>query len=228
MKKPAYASAGSRFYPVILTVMTVVVILSNIAATKGVQLGWFITDGGFFLFPLAYICGDITTEVYGFKAARKGILVGFVMSFLAVVCFEIVILLPGFTDDWSVQHDAAMEMVLGPVWQIVVAGLLGFLGGQLTNSFIMVRGKARNYEKRLIARLMSSTGVGEIVDTVIFCSIAASVIGIQTFQDFVKYTVFGAGWKIIAQYAVIPITTQVIKYIKQHEPSYEDAQAISA
>ncbi|WP_236842324.1 queuosine precursor transporter [Boudabousia tangfeifanii] len=224
MKKPAYASTGSRFYPVILTVMTVVVILSNIGASKGVQIGPLITDGGFFLFPLAYICGDITTEIYGFAAARKAIIVGFVMSFLTVIVFQVIIWLPGFTDDWSVQHNAAMTETLGPVWQIVVAGLLGFLGGQMTNSFIMVRGKARNYENRLISRLMSSTGVGEIVDTVIFCSIAATVIGITSFTDFLNYTIVGAGWKIAAQYAVIPITTRVIKAIKKREPSYQLAK----
>ncbi|WP_245637375.1 queuosine precursor transporter [Actinomyces vulturis] len=221
MKKPAYASPGSRYYPVLLTVMTVVVILSNIGASKGVQLGPFVTDGGFFLFPLAYICGDIITEIYGFAAARKGIIVGFIMSFLAVICFQIFISLPGFTDEWSLAHNEAMAMTLGPVWRIVVAGLLGFLGGQMTNSFIMVHGKKRNFESRLIRRLMSSTGVGEIVDTVIFCSIAASVIGITSVGQFLNYTMVGAGWKIAAQYAVIPITTRVIAAIKKREPSYQ-------
>ena len=29
------------------------------------------TDGAFFLFPLAYVLGDVISEVYGFRAMRR-------------------------------------------------------------------------------------------------------------------------------------------------------------
>jgi len=62
---PAFASRGSSHYDLILTLMCVVIVISNIGATKGVVLGpifgdfSIVTDGGFFLFPLAYILGDV-------------------------------------------------------------------------------------------------------------------------------------------------------------------------
>ena len=47
-----FASIGSPYFGIMLAVMAVVLILSNIGASKGVAIGPIITDGGFFLFPL--------------------------------------------------------------------------------------------------------------------------------------------------------------------------------
>jgi queuosine precursor transporter len=74
-----FASIGSPYFGIMLAIMAVVLILSNIGASKGVAIGPIITDGGFFLFPLAYILGDVISEVYGFKVARKAILTTFAL-----------------------------------------------------------------------------------------------------------------------------------------------------
>ncbi|ALN16202.1 VUT family protein [Acidipropionibacterium acidipropionici] len=227
-RRAVYADRGSSHYDIILTLMCVVVIISNIGGSKGVQLGPITTDGGFFLFPLAYVLGDITTEVYGLKAARRGILMGFLMAILAVLCFWVIIELPGLGDSYSASHDAAIAAALGPVWQIVAAGLCGFLAGQMTNSLIMVRLKARYQERGLVGRLMGSTGVGELVDTVIFCAIAAPVVGITGFGQWANYAFFGFLWKTLVEYALIPVTTRVIAWIKKREPSYQERLAASS
>ena len=59
----AYADPGSVYYAAMLAMMCVVVVLSGIGASKGVVFGPIITDGGFFLFPLAYLLGDPITEI---------------------------------------------------------------------------------------------------------------------------------------------------------------------
>src|SRR5690625_5858785 len=74
--------------------MAVVFILSNIGAAKGVQFGPILTDGGFFLFPVAYIVGDIISEVYGFKASRRVIFTTFLISAFASLSYWIIIILP--------------------------------------------------------------------------------------------------------------------------------------
>ena len=43
------------YYPILLALFVVVFIISNVTATKGVALGPLITDGAFFLFPVAYV-----------------------------------------------------------------------------------------------------------------------------------------------------------------------------
>jgi queuosine precursor transporter len=215
-----FASIGSPYFGIMLAVMAVVLILSNIGASKGVAIGPIITDGGFFLFPLAYILGDLISEVYGFKVARRAIFTTFALSVFASLCYWVIIALPGFGDEYGTAKQAALEGALGPVPQIVLASLLAFLAGQTINSWILVKMKARSGEKSLWARLMGSSGAGEFVDTLIFCSIAASVIGITDFGTFVNYVVVGFVYKTLVEFIFVPVTSLVIGWVKKREPSY--------
>lgn len=217
-----FAEAGSPYFSTVLAIMAVVVILSNIGASKGVTFGPIVTDGGFFLFPLAYILGDVISEVYGFKVARRAIITTFALSAFASLCFFIMIALPAA--EWY-DGQAALERTLGPVWQIVAASLAGFLVGQTLNSLVLVRMKERFGEKGLIARLMGSTGVGEFADTLIFCTIAAPVLGIADFGTFVNYVLVGFLYKTLVEFIFVPVTAMVIRWFKRREPSYQAAFA---
>lgn len=224
-----YASRGSTHYDVILAAFCVVLVVSNIVATKGIEIGtgswtlggvqvWpVITDGGAFLFPLAYVLGDVISEVYGFRAARRAIITGFAMAVLASVTFLVVQQAPGAS---FYENQAAYEAVLGFVPQIVLASLAGYVVGQLLNSVVLVRMKARTAERGLFARLATSTGVGELADTLIFCAIAASVIGITTWGQFWNYAVVGFVYKVGVELVVMPVTMLVIRWLKSREPTY--------
>ncbi|WP_370619408.1 queuosine precursor transporter [Mumia sp. Pv 4-285] len=227
--KVRYASRGSTHFDVILAAFCVVLVVSNIVATKGIELGsgswsigslqvWpVITDGGALLFPLAYILGDVISEVYGFRAARRAIVTGFAMALLAAVTFWVVQQAPGAS---FYENQAAYEAVLGFVPQIVLASLAGYVVGQLLNSVVLVRMKARTAERGLFARLITSTGVGELADTLIFCAIAASVIGITTMGQFWNYAIVGFVYKVGVELVVMPLTMLVIRWLKSREPTY--------
>ena len=79
--------------------------------------------------------------------------------------------------------------------QLIIAGLAGFIVGQTVNAWVVVRIKDRTKEKHLWARLVGSTIVGEFADTLVFCSIAAEAIGINTWRDFVTYVALGWVYK---------------------------------
>ena len=104
--------------------------------------------------------------------------------------------------------------------RLLVAGLAAYLVGQLLNSLVLVMMKKRMQEKHLWARLIGSTVVGEFADTLIFCSIAAGVIGISTWEDFINYVLVGFLWKTLVEVLVMPITYRVIAYVKKREPTY--------
>ena len=223
-----YADRGHSHFDILLAAMVTVVILSGIGAAKGVSFGTvpgtgfeIITDGGFFLFPLAYVLGDIVTELYGPRAARRAILTSFIVSFAATLAYQVIIALPPFPDEYGMAKQGALELALGPVWIVVVAGLAGFLAGMSLNSLVVGRMKRRMGERGLIGRLFTASGLGELVDTIIFCTIAAAAIGITTVEQWAQYTILGFLYKVIVQYAMIPVTSWVIRWLKRTDPTYQ-------
>jgi uncharacterized integral membrane protein (TIGR00697 family) len=232
---PAFARISSPYFPTLVGAFVGVMLISNITGTKGVllfpdlafDLGPFsmdglVTDGAFYLFPLAYVLGDVISEVYGFRAMRRTILTGFSVLLLASLCFWLTIQLPA-APFYTGQE--SFETVAGVVPRFLVAGLSGYLVGEFLNSWVLVKMKARTGERRLWARLLTSTVVGEFADTLVFCSIAAGALGISTWQDFVNYTVIGFVWKTLVEVLIMPITYRVTAWLKRREPTYAEALA---
>ena len=223
MSTPHFAKTGSSLYPALVAIFVGLLLISNIGAVKLISFGPLITDGGAFLFPLVYIMGDVLAEVYGWKAARRAILLGFAMSILAAVTFFLVQISPP-ADAWENQE--AFEAVLGFVPRIVAASVLGFLVGQLLNAYVLVWIKKRTKEGKLWARLLGSTVVGEFADTLVFCTIA--FYGIITGGDFIIYVIVGFVYKTAVEVILLPVTYRVIAFVKRREPTYEVAPLAQA
>lgn len=228
-----FASTNRSLYPYVLAVFVAVLLISNIGATKLIDLGTvafalgpidvnfsIITDGGALLFPLTYVIGDVLSEVYGFKAAKRAVFMGFAMAILAAITFYLVQISPAAE---GYENQDAFEAVLGFVPRIVLASICGYLVGQLLNAYVLVKIKERTKEKYLWVRLLGSTVVGEFADTIVFCTIA--FYGVITGADFVTYVVLGYLYKTMLEVVLLPVTYPTIRAIKRREPSYQLATA---
>jgi uncharacterized integral membrane protein (TIGR00697 family) len=200
------------FYPLIAAIFCSLLLISNIGATKFIDFGPIKTDGGAFLFPLTYILGDVLTEVYGFKAARRIIFTGFGIGILAGLTFWLVQISPAAD---GLENQAAFESILGFVPQIVAASVLAFLCGQLSNSWTLVWIKQRTNGNKLWARLIGSTIVGELVDTFVFTLVAS--LGRLNLSEFLNYLATGYVYKTMYEVILLPITYRVISAVKKHE-----------
>ena len=231
---PAHARGGRGNYDVVVAVFVGLLLISNVGATKLIELGtsWevggfpvlpIITDGGAFLFPLTYVLGDVLAEVYGLRRARRAIAVGFVMSAVMSLTFLAVAAAPP-ASDWPNQ--VAWETVLGFVPRIVLASLLGYAAGQLLNAWVVVRLKRHFGERSLWVRLVTSTVVGELVDTVIFCTVAFGPLGAFLgggsipLPQLLNYIVVGFVYKVLVEVLLLPVTYRVIAAVKRREPDY--------
>lgn len=212
---PSFAVVTRSYYPVISAVFVALLVISNVGAVKLISAGPLILDGGAFLFPLVYIAGDVLSEVYGFKAARKTIYIGFGMAILSALTFWLIQMSPS-ADGW--ENQGAFEAILGFVPRIVLASVCGFLVGQLLNAYVLVKIKARTNEGSLWLRLIGSTVVGEFADTIVFCTIA--FYGILTGGDFLNYVIVGYFYKTLLEVLLLPITYRVIAHVKANEPTY--------
>lgn len=228
-----YAEVPRSYYDLVVAVFVGLLLLSGVTAAKLFEGpvvpiisdlfyggGPLIFDGGAFLFPLSYVVGDILTEVYGFRRARRAIITGFAMLILAAIIYRVVALttpVPGFE---------AWDSVLAPVTRITIAGLAGFLAGNLLNSTVVARLKARMAERHVAFRLIVSTLVGEFVDTLLFCVIAFA--GTISLRELVNYTVTGYFYKCAVEILVVPITLRIIARLKRLEPTYRLPAATAA
>jgi queuosine precursor transporter len=210
-----FAIAGPGLYPVIVAVFVGLLLISNIGAIKLIAFGPIITDGGAFLFPLTYVVGDVLSEVYGLRAAKRAILLGFAMSILAALTFWLVQISPP-AEGWENQD--AFEAVLGFVPRIVLASLCGYLVGQLLNAYVLVKIKERTQERALWLRLIGSTVVGEFADTLVFCTVA--FYGVITGAEFWNYVLAGYLYKTLLEVVLLPVTYRVIAGVKRREPTY--------
>lgn len=211
---PTFIPVQRSIYPLLVALSAAVFLISNINATKGVQIGPLVLDGAFFLFPISYVIGDVLAEIYGFKNARRAIWISFGITILAAISFYIAIWLPA-ADFYENQSEFAL--VLGLLPRIVIASLAGYVVGQLLNSWTLTRIKARTGEKSLWARLLGSTVIGQFGDTLLFCAIAAPVIGVSTVPDFLNYVIVGFVWKTALEVVLLPVTYAVISWIKRSE-----------
>lgn len=214
------AARGSR-YATVSAVFVGILLISNVVAVKPIAFGAIsvgsfelplVFDGGVFMFPLAYILGDVLAEVYGLKASRRAIFTAFALALVACLTIFIVQISPPAAG-WENQE--AFAAVLGFVPRIVAASLTGFLAGQLLNAWVMDLMRRRTAGRLLRTRLIASTLVGELADTLLFCTIAFA--GVITGIDFVMYVVLGYVVKVLAEVVLLPVTTRVIRAVRRAE-----------
>jgi queuosine precursor transporter len=187
-------------------------LISNIASTKILSLGIFTFDGGTLLFPLTYIFGDILTEVYGFKKAKKAIWIGFFCALLMTIIFAIVQSLPS-AEGWNNQ--TAFELILGMTPRIVAASLIAYLAGSFTNSITLAKMKLITKGKYLWSRTIGSTIIGEGIDTILFCTIA--FIGILPMDLLFAVIISNYFFKVGVEIILTPLTYKIINYLKRKE-----------
>jgi uncharacterized integral membrane protein (TIGR00697 family) len=206
---------------VLVGLFTALLVISNVSAVKLIGLGrvelfgWGIevtVDGGAFLFPATYILGDVLAEVFGFKATRRAILLGFACSALAVGSFWLVQVAPPAAN-WGGQ--GAYQATLGFVPRIVAASLAAYLAGQLSNALVLTAMKRRAGGGPLWRRLLGSTIVGEAADTAAFCFIA--FYGVITGAQFLGYMVLGYIYKCLLEVLLLPVTYRLVAAVKRGE-----------
>ncbi|PJF36949.1 MAG: transporter [Candidatus Thermofonsia Clade 1 bacterium] len=167
-----------RYIDIVTAAFVAVLLISNIASTKILVLGELTFDGGTLLFPLAYIFGDILTEVYGYRRARRVIWIGFFWIATMALTLALVQALPP-DPQWNAiegvpnwTRDQSFALILGQTPRIVIASLLAYFAGEFVNSFVLAKMKVWTQGRYLWTRTIGSTVVGQAVDTGVFVMIA--------------------------------------------------------
>jgi hypothetical protein len=201
-----------RHLDTITALFVAVLLISNVASTKIVMAGPFTFDGGTLLFPISYIFGDILTEVYGYRRSRKVIWLGFSSAILMSFTFIVVGALPP-APEWTSQ--SAYDQILGFAPRIVLASLIAYVAGEFSNSFILAKLKVLTNGKYLWMRTMSSTLVGQLIDTVIFSAIA--FVNVISTQLLITLILSNYIFKCGVEFIFTPLTYAFTNWLKRQE-----------
>ena len=144
---------------------------SNIMAVKVISIfGLFYFDAGTLTFPFAYMLGDVLTEIWGYRIARKVIWLTLLCNILLVVFTMVGVWLP--SPEYLSETADAYGHIFTYVPRIVLASLAGFLLGELSNAWLMDRIKVWTEGRWLWVRTIGSSAVAYVFDSVPFVLIA--------------------------------------------------------
>jgi queuosine precursor transporter len=202
----------SHRFVAVVAVFVTCLITANITAVKLLDIGGIVMDAGTLIFPVSYIFGDVLTEVYGFRTARRVIWLGFLCNVLAVAVISLGGALPA-AEFWNGQ--GAYDRILGYAPRVLLASFCAYLVGELANSVVLARLKVATNGRFLWLRTIGSTVVGQGLDSLIFVILAfaftvpaSAIVGIILTQWVIKS---------LYEAAATPFTYLVVGRLKRAE-----------
>jgi hypothetical protein len=202
----------SHWFLLITSIFITCLITSNIIAVKLVNIFGLVLPAAIIIFPISYIFGDVLTEVYGYRQARRVIWLGFFCNLIAVVAIWLGQILPA-ASFWEGQ--AAYERILGYTPRLLGASFLAYLVGEFANSFVMAKMKVATNGRWLWTRTIGSTLVGQGLDSLVFMTLA--FIGTIPLTVLVGAIVVQWLSKSVYEAMITPLTYVVVDFLKKRE-----------
>ena len=187
-------------------------LISDVTAGKIVQLGIFTVSVTVLYFPVTFIIADLLTEVYGYAKARRVLWQVLMVSVIAGIIYQLVVWLPAVP---GFDATAAYARVLGSVPRILFGGWIAVWAGSILNDLVMAKMKIWTNGKYLWTRTISSTIVGEGVNTALFYVIALYAV----IPNNILIASILSGWflKTLVEVIMTPVTYVVVNKLKKAE-----------
>lgn len=206
---------GGEISPFVIVAVLFIMcyVVSNLMAVKVLSFfGLFYFDSGTITFPLAYMLGDVLTEIWGYRTARKIIWLTFVCNIILVACTQVGVWLP--SPEYLDETANAYNHIFSYVPRIVLGSLAGFLLGELSNAWFMEKIKIKTRGRWLWLRTIGSSAIGYLFDTLPFVLIA--FLGIVSTRELLMMLAFQYFGKLLIE-AVFgtPLAYAAIHYIKR-------------
>ncbi len=202
----------SLAFVVVVAVFVTSLIAANITAVKLVGVFGLVLPAAVIVFPISYICGDVLTEVYGYRAARRVIWLGFFCNLLVVFAIYLGQILPA-APFWEAQE--AYERILGYAPRLLAASFIAYLVGEFANAIVLARMKVATNGRFLWSRTIGSTLVGQGLDSLVFIVLAF----VGTIPASALLAAVVTQWLVKSLYEALatPLTYVVVNRLKRTE-----------
>lgn len=148
-------------------------VIGNVLAVKIIQVplpvGTYFVPAAVLAYALTFVCTDVVAEIWGKERTNWLVFVGFVTSLLVAVLVQLAVLWPA-APFWKGQ-EAYMD-VLGSNLRVTIAGMAAYLVSQYHDVWAFHFWKKKTGARHLWLRNNLSTSVSQLLDTVLFITIA--------------------------------------------------------
>jgi len=145
------------------------IITANIQVVKTVEVFGFVATLGNVLYGSIFFATDILSEVYGRKAARRGVWLGFIGMLLMALWMQIGLRFIPHASDFA---QGSLSTIFGLMPRIAAGSMVAYLVSQHHDIWAFLYWKKRTRGRFLWLRNNASTMVSQAIDSIIFCSIA--------------------------------------------------------
>lgn len=190
---------------IIFGVYTSALLIQNILALKSIDIWIFTMTTGVLVSPIVFMTQDVETEIFGFKQAKKMILLAYVMNFIFTLLVSLAIII---TPSVAYNNQEAFATIFSTTIRITVASFLAYCIGSLTNAKIMSLMKDKH---GLFFRAISSTIIGQLLDNAIFSF--GAFLGILPIKALIMMVVGATIWETIYEIIFYPITKKIISVL---------------
>lgn len=150
-------------------IIVALVITANIQVVKTVQIFGLVATLGNVLYASIFFATDILSEVYGRKAARRGVWLGFIGMALMTLWMQFGLKFIPHASDFSQE---SLETIFGLMPRIAAGSMVAYLVSQHHDVWAFLFWKNKTKGRFLWLRNNASTMVSQAIDSIIFCSIA--------------------------------------------------------
>lgn len=144
-------------------------IAANIISAKLFVLGSVVLTVGIITYPITFLLTDTISEVWGKKRATQVVWMGFLANIFMLGVLYIARILPP-APFWP--HQEAFDLILGAVPRIVIASLVAYIVSQTYDVWSFHFWRHKTGGKHLWLRNNVSTMTSQLIDSVIFVTVA--------------------------------------------------------
>ena len=144
-------------------------VLAAVMASKIIKVGSLVVPAGVLAYCLTFLITDVISEIWGKEQAQTVVMGGFITLVLVFVLTTVSIVWPP-ASFWP--HQQAYQTIIGTSARIMVASLTAYLFSQYHDVWAFHFWKRVTDERFLWLRNNASTIVSQLLDSVIFITIA--------------------------------------------------------
>jgi len=159
------------FFPLLLLsgIFCACLVAAAVLTAKIVRIGPVSAPAGVFAYCITFVCADVISEIWGRRCANMVVLTGFIGLACTFLLIQLALWWPA-ASFWT--QEEAFHGVLGMTPRIIVASLAAYVLSQFYDVWLFTLLKDRMRGRHLWLRNNVATILSQLIDTVVFITIA--------------------------------------------------------